>query len=465
MSLANHTLVLPSGQASTLLDLGVLSAVATHTAQGEDTLDLELPAEIDAASICAAWDEVALLDQSGTRRFLGYCLGLPRVASGREQRHTLKFKGPNALLERITYRQLAYFAPVNASYNSIPSTTYVSRVILNRNSLTGATVTMAAQIASAMDFANLALASAGRAALNYSTAGLDPILIAPEDEQRDRSVLDVIQTELRWSPESTARWDYTTSPPTFRFGDPIHSSALRGFSGLSVETVDVARNETFSADPRPDLLVPIVRLFFIYELAATDIATGKAKNWILLSTDSSIVANGGFGEITATIVLRPYVYNGLAFVGGEPIPVGLARAMHAAFARPQIEMSWTTVADEVDWFHQPCEVWNVTSGGTVLSSAMSVCQSITRHIGEGRVTYQTGPPAHLGLNDILAILRAAWLRKQPISAGEQEYGFKAPDSSETDSGGTKVKIVAAKQDAGGNTFSKGILSVPADWFE
>src|SRR6476659_3954724 len=136
MSLENHSLLLPSGELRTLLDIGITEATVTHSAQGDDEMKLELPADLDAENICPAWGAVSLFDQNGVRRFLGYCLNLARTGKGGSQRHVLTFQGPNCLLSRITFRQLAYFAPVNASYNSIPTTTYVSRVILNRNSLT-----------------------------------------------------------------------------------------------------------------------------------------------------------------------------------------------------------------------------------------------------------------------------------------------------------------------------------------
>jgi hypothetical protein len=55
-----------------------------------------------------------------------------------------------------------------------------------------------------------------------------------------------------------------------------------------------------------------------------------------------------------------------------------------------------------------------------------VCQTITRDIGAGTMSYRCGPPTHLGLGARLDLLAPARLRRVAGAAGESTYGMRGP---------------------------------------
>ncbi|HTH49409.1 MAG TPA: hypothetical protein VMB21_17970, partial [Candidatus Limnocylindria bacterium] len=111
-------------------------------------------------------------------------------------------------------------------------------------------------------------------------------------------------------------------------------------------------------------------------------------------------------------------------VAAEPIPVGLARQLYEALADPQYDGQISLAAAECPALGLGC-VLNLTGGRPEWLSARALVQTAEYDIDSGTTTLRFGPANHLGVADIIELLRAARQRRITISYSARLTGTKA----------------------------------------
>lgn len=105
---------------------------------------------------------------------------------------------------------------------------------------------------------------------------------------------------------------------------------------------------------------------------------------------------------------------------GEEIPVGLASALLAGYRDLYWDMTLRRVDDEVNWTALPSDRWSIT--GTAASGAQSISQVVRRDLFSGTTEIQCGPPTHLGLDQILELVRKNRTRRLARASGVRASG-------------------------------------------
>jgi hypothetical protein len=422
---APYSIYAGASNLGTLDALRCSRALVTTTAQGNDLMELTVSRDIAAAMPFTPLARHKLVDSEGDTRFVGWLLEPPRRAAGSRHEHIYRFSGPWAtFLDRTIFRQTSQF-PVHEEGEE-PTTMPLSLILLNYRIGTGG-VGIKAQIEEALDYAKDACGDL----FNYNTTAL-PTVIPPADEQADRTVSEIVRSQMRWCPGVSCYWNYPTDG-----GVPV----LTFVAAPTTKTIDIQDTNVtgFIGHPRYDLLIPKVRLEYLTEISEVAAPTEEepdatAKIWTLIGVDESTEANGAFGAVEHTVVLLKY--NGTL----QDAPVGLAAQLHAPYKTLSTELAWQRHGAEVDWVDHPAAAkWNVTGAGSAFTASEGVCQAIVRDLHTGTVAYKCGPPSHLGLNDLLALLRIN--RKR--SSNNQSDGFEGSSEGEGEGDGELEEVTGA----------------------
>jgi hypothetical protein len=462
-AIAHHELQIGETR-QTLKAWGITDCTVAYAALRGDTLTFRQPADVGTdAAIASKGDLVKLYDPSGACRFVGYARTPKPVVNGDEEAYEFTVRGADEWLERIPFTQTWKVPAAEpgdpVGTGTLMTTVNVAQVILFRNGTSGAKVDLYDQLEAILSQAVTYCDDRGRT-LQYDlshipkdtspftdTTNVEP----PEDAKRDLSILDAIESCLRWVPYVTARWDYTSGWPKIRFsaarainnaGELIVGGEILG-EGFTARTADVSEvtpsagaevTTGIAAVPLDDRCVKKVTISYLYrsEVAENEEGDGPYP-WQRVSQDVSNVDNGEFGEILITPALRDLVWNGVVWTDPEPQPPdGLARALHQAFARVWWKFDILRTGQEVNWDYLIGEGWNVDGLGSGPDEANAVAQQIVRDVMTGTTRIVCGPPSHLGYDDLLALLLPNRLRTMPTKAGDQQYGFGEPEKKAED---------------------------------
>ena len=119
----------------------------------------------------------------------------------------------------------------------------------------------------------------------------------------------------------------------------------------------------------------------------------------------------------------------------EPTPVGLAAAIYAAVSTLQYDGALTLVESECT---RPLSVGNrlhLSGALTAWATMGAIVQRCRLDIDVGTTQIEFGPPAHLGVDDLLTLLRALRSRKVAYSAPERVSGEPADNQRAVPLGG------------------------------
>ena len=233
-----------NGVTKSLADWGLRALTRELINQKTDLVTFCADGPSDADPLFAIGSTVQLY-RNGTPWFYGRVVQVPGRASAKAEEQVYHLAGPWWYLENMVFQQA--WETTDGSDSTLVATNK-SRLILNQKS----------------DGTKLATGAAIAEVLSYATArgapltvgAITPKAIAPYTEVLDHSCAEVIRALLHWTPDATARFDYTTLPyPTlsiFRRADaptlswPAYSAPV---SGLDLT-------------PRYDLQAPSVVLKF-----------------------------------------------------------------------------------------------------------------------------------------------------------------------------------------------------------
>lgn len=449
--LAHHTLEV-DGTRRTLADWGVRGAVLTEGLGGVASLVLTVPRDLDDEFLFALGETGTLRDAAGAIRFVGPLEELPIVGGAGAEVHTYVFRGPNVWLDEITFERDVKFAVnpsgVDATVQPFPS----SALVLNWQ--TGATVaaqrlSIRGQVTEALEWA----VTTKGVGITYDVAALSDVLFPPQAQVIDATCLDVLKMQCeRWQPTHSWRWVWGATP----------SALFVDTTGGAPYEIDVTAGGIgdWRAVLRGDLLVKSFTVRWEYEQVVE--ADGRRVRYISQQSETATAANSSRKNLVATLRLRGGQWSGDSYTAPEePPPAGLADAMLRAYGSEAWECSWWTVAREVDYTRAPGDRVVFANAGPATGKTAAI-QQIVRDVATGRVSYQAGPPVHLGLDSLLALRKAAIIRKEPVTDQTNQYGFEKPEAN-SDRKTTPTTLIAEEETAGaGGTYTVRTISLQVE---
>jgi len=195
------TLTDANGVTKSMADWGLRDLTRELINQGTDVVTFRADGAASDADPLFAHGSTVRLFRSGTPWFYGRVIAAPGRASAKAEDQLYRLAGPWWYLENMVFQQT--WQTTNGTDPTLIATNK-SRLILSQKE----------------DGTKLATGAAIAEVLAYATARGAPIVagaitpdaIAPYTEALDQSCAEVIRNFLRWTPDATAAFDYTTSP-------------------------------------------------------------------------------------------------------------------------------------------------------------------------------------------------------------------------------------------------------------
>lgn len=465
-----------------------------------------------------AEDDVVTISKDGAVWHTGPVTRVPREGAARSESLAYEVADPFWYLEQLPYQQLIAYGTGSGGS--------VSRVTLFGDTSEGSLAKLSVQqvIQAVIDYA-----VAQGASMQVAFAGSFGVSPAIQD-MRDPTCAEVIRQALRFSPDATTSWDYSTTPPTLRIatraGATARTVALDDQQSVNLigitarqdlrrdkvviryeitseddgETwVDYAADTAGSGSPFRTLVATIplsgsqtqrqrqyLRVASIPSNSATwwkrhvphlngatdlvltghaetpaedggdsysnEILEGSVPGWLnedsvsgpmrvtALATYKLIQADGSTVEfkddpVSVVVQCTDMITAEYSRVSGgtdaEPVPTGVAAALHAALSVVQYDGRVRLKRREADFVASPGEVLNFTGGSTAWESIRAQVQKVEEDVDGGVVDVSFGPAKHLAPQDIVEMLRT--LRGKPPSyqLGERTTGKKGGNDAAT----------------------------------
>ena len=230
-----------SGAWRSFASLGLANLRRVLVSQAVDTVSFTAPGAAADSAPLFSFGDACIIRRDATRWFYGVVTDIRRAAAPDDERLLYTVSGPFWHLEQCIYQQTW---TVWDSGLAALVTTDKARVILNRDNVTGAAITSAAQIQAAVQYA----IDKG-APIQLGT--VDSGLYIPWEEVVDLSCAEVIFRMLRWAPDCVAWFDYSTTPyPTF------HCRGRAALSALSLSRSTLNHSKTLASHSLFPLLDP-----------------------------------------------------------------------------------------------------------------------------------------------------------------------------------------------------------------
>jgi len=378
-----------------------------------------------------------------TTWFTGVITQIPREGLADSESLAYEVTGPWYYLEQLVFQQRF---PLNAGANpsiAAPSTSRRALAVIGQ-SFTGARETNVAALTDILDYCIGAGALFSRGTLPTGFNFPYISVIAPLCSEAARAC-------LKWMPDAASRFDYTA-------GTPVLSVVRRGDAAAT--TVDLnappALITQLSVTPRPDLKVDNVVIQQI---------TVDGNSYFIFAEDKSPA--GATGREFGSLVI-PLDNN------TDPIPAGLAANWRSSLSTLQYQGSITFEAEDPLLTVRPGDVVNLTNGLAAWSAMRAQVTAVSEDVDAGSTRWTFGPAAHLSVQDLVTLLRAA--RDQvtgyngpPLVAGRRKVadsGVEAPASSAVPTGqliGGGLTVLGSTLLVG-DVVTNGSLEVGADLF-
>lgn len=197
---------------------------------------------------------------------------------------------------------------------------------------------------------------------------------------------------------------------------------------------------------------------------AREIVEGSAppwladKAWPVVASATLQVASGSQTEsmnvsvrLTGTNLQNRTYERVLSWIDQEPTPQGLAAHLFAALSAVHWEgmVAWENDEIAVDGPH-PGRVLNINGGRAAWQTMQAQIQRVSEDVDAGRTTVTVGPPAHLGPQDLVELLRVNRTRhpSQLMStreSGRAHMGGRTEGAVSGANQDTVVKILGVEQ--------------------
>jgi len=110
------------------------------------------------------------------------------------------------------------------------------------------------------------------------------------------------------------------------------------------------------------------------------------------------------------------------FDSGEPVPVGLAADLYAAWSQLHYSGEITLMQEDCGGTAIPGKRLRLTGGLAAWATMDALIQQTEEDIGTGKTTISFGPPAHLGVDELMSLVRTLSNRRVSMSAGARVSG-------------------------------------------
>ena len=107
---------------------------------------------------------------------------------------------------------------------------------------------------------------------------------------------------------------------------------------------------------------------------------------------------------------------------GDPVPTGLAQSLHGSLSELHYEGRFDLAQDECDAAVNLGQVVNLLGARTEHQTMRALVQEVIFDIDDGRTSIICGPPAHLSLSDVLALLQRFRVRRRYTNPLTQQTG-------------------------------------------
>lgn len=399
---------------------GFLSASLVRRNLDVDELTLSgTVADVYADPVFNFGDEIVLW-RGAVRWWVGWVTQLPAFGSAPSEVRTFVASGAWWWLQQTIYQQ--------------PRTVWMNEGVDEAAEKTTVTVLQRASDGSAINMADQVEVGLQYAIDQGAPIEIGPLALAqyaPLDEARDLTCAELVRRALRWSPDSVGWWEYSTSTPTFRLDRRANLST----ADIALPPGDSVVSE-FSVRPRYDLKVN--RVLLIYERTGV---RDDDTQFNFLTTDVAGTGGDGFGCFVATVRL------GFVNDEPEPLPTGLAAALLAAIGTLQWEGEVVAIEDDCSGLAEPGRVLNLANGRVEWDTMSATVQEVVEELLTGRTRINFGPATHLGVDELIAILRQARSRQADTGVADSLGGGSPPAGGS--SGGLGGQAVTLQLCGGG----------------
>lgn len=422
MGAATYNLQRANGDTRSLEEWGIKSAERTLVNQALDTVtlgfgrqDLLGGSQFDGGEtlVISRSEELAPDNFAVSTWFRGRIIGELRGAYGASEGLSVELGGPWWYLENLIYTQTAKFYPGEGSpvLVSDPANPYVqtlewptvpkvtSEIVLNENE--------ARERIDARDTIIGVVAYAIAKGAPIAVGTIDPGIAMPREAIKDATCAELILKSLRFMPNHTAWWDYSVDPPALNIRTRDNRPTLT-IDLFDEETEQVELNANHAA-VRNGVTINYVRKHQAlegFQLLTLDKEQAGPDPEGIGALIFTIELYGGY-----TVLLRkadptasPPVGAIIEYVPPEPAPFGIAGTLYAAWARTPFEGRLSMVREElaaVAWLSQTLRIAN---GNPAWADAVMDIQQVTETL-PGRIEFTIGPPAQLGPDDLVALVR------------------------------------------------------------
>jgi len=386
-----------TGVVKSFAALGISSARRSLQNAGLDSCALTYKDNLTVGDLWVRGKKLSVL-RNGDLWFQGRVENPVRGASGAAIDRQIIIAGPWWYLQNLTFLQTRTFVTGTAS--EIVSAMDASTVdewssLLNLGEdETGHQIATHEQIA-----AVLAFAINRGAPIQVGT--IETGITIPRAQARDMSCADVIAGQLRWTPDLTMAWDYSTVPPTFNVRNRTNKTIVT----LALGTSDVARVDL---QPRFDAKIPGVQVNFVRHHTRADgefytiekDTAGDLTRWGILyasfDLEGTAAESISTGDTPVTIIRDQ-----------EAAPVGIAARVFSAFGK--LHYSGTVEIHEADISGRPWmeRAINITGGYPGWVDMDAEVQGVEEETFRGITTLTLGLPGALGPADLFELLRQA----------------------------------------------------------
>lgn len=354
--------------------------------------------------------------RDGIGWFAGKINLVPRSEQGSIPSLSLTIDNAWADLERLVYlRQISFVdsskitlgTDTLADYTTATQTS--SLILLNQDDA-GAKINTAAQITAVLNYA-----VAKGIALQIGTIE-EGVEIARE-EFRDATLAEMIRAGLRWTPDLTTWWDYSTTPPT------IHIVKRRAKTALNLDTQTTVFS-SIQLTARPDLVISGASIHY---LRAHNRPSFQFKT---LDTDFAGVATGAqihrtielYGSRWATIGSALQKLN-----DAEVLPIGVAARVLESLGDLHYEGTVAITAQDCPAGSYLGRKLNLANAAPENAAMDADIRGQTDQIRSGQTTLELGPPPQLGAADFVELLRAG----RPVQALTVDQQTNGPLTANT----------------------------------
>jgi hypothetical protein len=195
------TLTDANGVNQSLSDWGLAELTRELINQGTDSVTFRAEGTPSDADPLFAIGSTVRLFRYGTPWFYGRVVQVPGRASAQGEDQLYRLAGPWWYLENLVFQQ-TWLTTNGTTVTLIP--TNKSRLILGQKE-DGTKLNSGAAILEVLTYAT-------GLGVPLTVGAVTPAAIAPYREALDQSCAEVIRNFLRWTPDATAAFDYTTTP-------------------------------------------------------------------------------------------------------------------------------------------------------------------------------------------------------------------------------------------------------------